>query len=126
MHYTWFCQKCCCQYITDYRNYGMYDILHVFVKIWSSIKGCIIMKKTFFASQLNMVSNFKEISWDKLNNISYLDFGYKLGISDITYVSTYMKRVSPHISKLCDCGLHVFVKRGQITNAICPHEYHHN
>ena len=79
-HYTWFCQNFCCQYITDYRNYGMYDILHVFVKIWSSIKGCIIMKKTFFASQLNMVSNFKEISWDKLNNISYLDFGCKLGI----------------------------------------------
>ena len=57
-----------------------------------------------------MVINFKEISWDKLNNISYLDFGYKLGISDITYVGTDMKCVNPHISKLNDCGLHVFVK----------------
>ena len=43
-------------------------------------KGLYNYEKTFFASQLNMVSNFKEISWDKLNNISYLDFGYKLGI----------------------------------------------
>ena len=59
-----------------------------------------------------MVINFKEISWDKLNNISYLDFGYKLGISDITYVGTDMKCVYPHISKLYDCGLHVFVKIG--------------
>ena len=59
-----------------------------------------------------MVINFKEISWDKLNNISYLDFGYKLGISDITYVGTDMKCVYPHISKLNDCGLHVFVKIG--------------
>ena len=60
-----------------------------------------------------MVINFKEISWDKLNNISYLDFGYKLGISDKTYVGTDMKCVYPHISKLYDCGLHVFVKTGQ-------------
>ena len=40
-----------------------------------------------------MIINSKEISWDKLNNISYLDFGYKLGISDITYVGTDMKCV---------------------------------
>ena len=63
-----------------------------------------------------MVINFKEISWDKLNNISYLDFGYKLGISDITYVGTDMKCVYPHISKLYDCGLHVIVKIGQKYN----------
>ena len=61
-----------------------------------------------------MVINFKELSWDKLNNISYLDFGYKLGISDITYVGTDMKCIYPHISKLYDCGIHVFVKIGQI------------
>ena len=60
-----------------------------------------------------MVINFKGISWDKLNNISYLDFGYKLGISDITYVGTDIKCVYPHISKLYDCGLRDFVKIGQ-------------
>ena len=58
-----------------------------------------------------MVINFKERSWDKLNNISYLDFGYKLDIT--LYVSTDMKCVYPRISKLYGCGLHVFVKIGQ-------------
>ena len=60
-----------------------------------------------------MVINFKEISWDKLNNISYLDFGYKLCISDLTYVGTDMKCVNPHISKLNDCGLLFLSKLGR-------------